>query len=634
MRACRFGLIVIFSLTLGLTSSAPFAADSKTEPPAPAPKTLADLQKAIQASLTKNRVPGVGIALVARDHLIWAGGVGEADMAAHKLVTADTVFRVGSVSKGFVALALLKLQEEGKIDLNAPVKTIAPEIEIHNPWEATDPVRVVNLLEHTAGFDDMHFNEVYNTAGSPDISLREVFARFTKPQYVRWRPGTRMSYSNPGYGLAGYLIEKVTGQRFEDYIQGNILNPLGMTHSSFRLTDAVRERLSAGYDGNPPKAVPYLNIYLRPAGNLLSSPAEMALWVRMMLNRGMLDGKQIVRQESISRMEAPTTTLAARAGLRAGYGLGNTFGLEHAFVEHGHDGGIAGFISRYCYMPDQGLGYVILLDSSSPGKALEETDNLLFDYLTAGLATSPQPAIQIPTDQLMQFTGYYQAENPRNQILGFLGQFFGVDHVYLDHGVLHEKGLVGGKPDDLVPVSNNQFRLKKEPVASRIFFRADDGARLLGVSNGLYAERLSPAWPVLRWVLLFSALLLMASSPLFALIWIPRKLLRRMKEVKHLGVRILPLLAVVSLIVAVVAFIKAMSATNLGLRSPSSLTFCALTWLFAIFSIWGLVAGLRSYSLEMKPVVRLHSLLVALACCGVTAYLAYWHIIGLRLWAW
>jgi hypothetical protein len=380
--------------------------------------------------------------------------------------------------------------------------------------------------------------------------------------------------------------------------------------------------------------VPYLNIYLRPAGNLLSSPAEMALWVRMMLNRGMLDGKQIVRQESISRMEAPTTTLAARAGLRAGYGLGNTFGLEHAFVEHGHDGGIAGFISRYCYMPDQGLGYVILLDSSSPGKALEETDNLLFDYLTVGLATPQQPAIQISTDQLMQFTGYYQAENPRNQILGFLGQFFGVDHVYLDHGVLHEKGLVGGKPDDLVPVSNNQFRLKKEPVASRIFFRADDGARLLGESNGLYAERLSPAWPVLRWVLLFSALLLMASSPLFALIWIPRKLLRRMKEVKHLGVRILPLLAVVSLIVAVVAFIKAMSATNLGLRSPSSLTFCALTWLFAIFSIWGLVAGLRSYSLEMKPVVRLHSLLVALACCGVTAYLAYWHIIGLRLWAW
>jgi len=96
----------------------------------------------------------------------------------------------------------------------------------------------------------------------------------------------------------------------------------------------------------------------------------------------------------------------------------------------------------------------------------------------------------------------------------------------------------------------------------------------------------------------------------------------------------LPLLAVVSLIVAVVPFLEAMSTTNMGLRGPFSLTFCALTWLFAIFSIWGLVAGLRSYSLEMKPAVRLHSLLVALACCGVTAYLAYWHIIGLRLWAW
>ena len=174
-----------------------------------------------------------------------------------------------------------------------------------------------------------------------------------------------MSYSNPGYGLAGYIVEKAAGVPLEDYIAGNILRPLGMTHSDMRLTPAVKDALAQGYDAGSP--VPYFPIYLRPAGEMKSSPNEMARFVRMMLNRGELDGVKIVSPESITRMETPTTSLAARAGLKDGYGLGNYEDQAEPLIQRGHDGGIDGFLSRYVYMPEAGVGYFFSINDASLG---------------------------------------------------------------------------------------------------------------------------------------------------------------------------------------------------------------------------------------------------------------------------
>src|ERR1700741_1794734 len=152
------------SLFALLTPLLPFALNAQEKPlPAP-PQSLEELQKAIKTELDKNHLPGAGVALVSRGELLWCGGFGQADIASKKPVTCDTEFRVGSISKTFVALALLKLQEEGKINLELRLHDIAPEIPMHNPWESAHPVRIVNLLEHTAGFDDMEASEVYNVS--------------------------------------------------------------------------------------------------------------------------------------------------------------------------------------------------------------------------------------------------------------------------------------------------------------------------------------------------------------------------------------------------------------------------------------------------------------------------------------
>jgi CubicO group peptidase (beta-lactamase class C family) len=111
----------------------------------------------VREVMSRSQLPAVGIAIVTPDRVIWAGGLGEA--------TSGTLFRLGSISKSFVALALLKLASEGKIDLDATLESVASEIDVPNPWRATDPVRIAHVLEHTAGFDDSRFAEDYYPPG-------------------------------------------------------------------------------------------------------------------------------------------------------------------------------------------------------------------------------------------------------------------------------------------------------------------------------------------------------------------------------------------------------------------------------------------------------------------------------------
>ncbi|MFZ2063040.1 MAG: serine hydrolase [Candidatus Binatus sp.] len=603
----------------------------KPPPPTePKPQTIDQLKAAIADVLKRTHTPGCGFALVTKESLIFAGGVGKADLATNRDVTADTMFRIGSITKSFVALSILKLNEEGKVDLHAKVADVAPEVKIVNRWDATDPIRIVNLLEHTAGFDDMLLAETYDMSGGPEVPLLATFAKFPEPQVARWRPGTLQSYSNVDYGVAGYIIEKLTYQPCEDYIADNILRPLGMTHSDMRLTPDVRAALAQGYRGNPPLPVPYYPILLRPAGEMKASANEMARFVRMMLNRGTLDGVKIVSPESITRMETPETGLAARAGFKNGYGLGNYVTVRHAIVTHGHNGGLDGFLSVYAYMPDQGLGYFMSINASSP--ALSQIENLIFAYVTREVPTPPKPAA-VPLDaDVLAATGFYQFASPRNEKFKFLDELLLEGWTYTHNGKLYRRGLIPGPPEEQIYLGHRQFRGEKESGASGVFCTDDDGNRY-GCGELACFRKISPVWPATRLILLVGAVLAMATSILFALIWIPRKLFGRMKGAKYLAVRVVPLLASLTFLATLVLWIHGGGSTfALATPSPFAVSIFLLTILFAILSVVGFVLAIRSYRYSMNRAARIHSIMVAFACIGWTAFLAYWGMIGLRFW--
>ena len=608
------------------------AAQQKDE--LPRPKTLQELQQAMKDVLDREHVPGAGVALVANGQLLWCRGIGKADVAANREMTCDTEFRVGTISKTFVALALLKLQEEGKINLYARLQDVAPEIPFQNRWEAAHPVRIVNLLEHTAGFDDMEPSEVYNVRDRYDFPLLEVFKRFREPQTVRWPPGTRMSYSNPGNAVAGYLIEKVTGMPFDQYIRDNFLRPMGMEHADYPFTESNKTLLATAYEGNPPKASGYPFIYLRPAGDLKASPRELAKLVQFLLRRGKAGDAQLVNSESILRMETPETTLAAKNGLRLGYGLCNYSSVEGGVVTHGHDGGIDGFISSYHYMPEQNWGYVILLNSDNSRQALKSLNRLAIDFLSKDFLKPQQPVAALPAKSLKIFTGYYAPRAPRSQLFAFVDDLTGGTRIRVINGKLTRSGLFG-RPEPLLYVGRNLFRGEKEPEGTTVFFTTQTGDWAV-VSSGLegipYSERSSLALPFLRIALLSLCLFIMLTSLPYALIWLFLKLLGAMKDVRHLSVRVVPLLATLAFLIVPLCLMK-LSGAQIGRLNLWTAGIFLGTFFFPLLSILGLVLVLRVPKEEIHRAVRIHSLLVSSACCVLTGFLWSWHLLAVRLWA-
>ena len=228
MFAVRVAWVVALALLAGCRTR-----PEPPPPPHPLPATLDEFRVAAEQNVRETGVPGAGIALVRPDGIEWAGGVGLADRDRGDPITADTHFRVGSISKTFIAIALVQQYEDDALDLEAPVTEVAPKIAIENRFGGS-PVTILQLLQHTAGFDDMHFDEMYNLDDTPDIPLAQVLARNPASRRIRWRPGTRMSYSNPGYGVAGDVLEQVTGKPYEDHHSRAHLRPARDAHEQLQ----------------------------------------------------------------------------------------------------------------------------------------------------------------------------------------------------------------------------------------------------------------------------------------------------------------------------------------------------------------------------------------------------------------
>jgi CubicO group peptidase (beta-lactamase class C family) len=635
-------------VVLALLASACSAANTRQPADDPHPKTVDEFKTAVQKVLDDTGVPGAGIALVRLRGVEWAGGVGVADRDAKTPVTADTHFRAGSISKTFIAGALVQLYEDGEIDLNTPVVELASDIQIDNAWMVDDPVRLIHILQHTAGFDDMHFNEMYNVSHPADLPLVEVLRLNPASRVVRWKPGTRMSYSNPGYGIAGYIIEKVTGEKYEDRIAEHIFKPVGMTESSFYLTDADYPKLAKGYASRSGAPVPYTQIYLRPSGNLHTTAADLGKFVHVLLNWGEIGEDLVIDPEYLSNMEHPTTSLASRAGLHSGYGTGLFNSFVDGFPMLGHNGGIDGFISSFAYSTSRDVGYVVLLNATHSGEAMRRISQLAIRYLKADVEPPPKMAADVPDTILRDYEGYYHQANPRNQAFAFIEWLLGGQTIAVDG-----KGLratpVFGRPALLIPVANNLFRLDADPEPTRVFATDDAGTMVL-TGGSLYAER-KPRWRIesVRWPVLVSVAL--AITPLLMLIpWIvsslARRRVRRSAEreggsAQREGGRPEPgfwwlkfwlLLCSVALALPVIAVMNA-GAAQLGTRNiwtaaifAGSILFPAAAILSFLFTIDAVMSGAGKW-------LRAYALMVSLAALIVSGYLSAWGMLAFRPWS-
>jgi len=615
--------LLLLALSLGACASV--AAQSPVDP---WPKSVDDFRAAVQRVLDDTGVPGAGIALVRQAGIEWAGGVGLADRDRRTPVTADTHFRAGSISKTFVAMALVQLSEDGDVDLDQPVAEIASEVTFDNPWEAGYPVRVIHLLQHTAGFDDMRFNEIYNVADEADLPLVDVLRRNPRSRDVRWRPGTRAAYSDPGYAFAGYLIEKITGKPYEDFITERTFAPLGMNTSSFRLTSADEPLLAKGYRDRTGPPVPYAPIYLRPAGNLHTSPQELGRFVQMLLNWGEAAEQLVIDPEYLSNMEHPRSSLASEAGLRVGYGSGIAASTTEGFPMLGHGGGIDGFSSLYAYSTARDVGYVVLLNSTHSGDAMRRISQLAIRYLKADVEPPARPQVTLAAETLRRFEGYYHQANPRNQSVAFLEWLLSGGRIVATATGLRIKPMFG-KGEELIPVADNLFRLEADAGPTRVFTEDNQGTMVL-TGGFTYSERRA-RWPVelIRWPVLISMALVL--TPIAMLVpWLIRA--RQAAPAGFWWTKSALVLAATGELL-IVAGIMNVSDRSLGTQNVWTAAIFLGSILLPAAAIIATMFTLDAWRRGAGPWLRAYALAASVCALVLAAYLSAWGMLAFRTWA-
>jgi CubicO group peptidase (beta-lactamase class C family) len=625
-------VVLLFLLTWGgLAADQPAAKDEKPKPA----QSIDDLRQQIEKILKDTHTNGVSIAIVHKNGPEWVTGLGMADMAANRAATADTLFRIGSTSKTFISLSILMLVDQGKLSLDAPLRTLAPEVWFDNPWEASDPVRVVNLLEHTTGWDDLHFRE-YAKQAPDSMSLREGLDYDHHSRTSRWPPGTRMAYCNAGPAVAAYVVEKITGQRFEDFVQQNLFNPIGMKTATYFEPAPGTATTLYHPDGTTP--FPYSHIIMRPAGAINASANDMAAYLEFYLNRGAANGKQVVPSPDIDRMESPQSTWAAKDGLKAGYGLSNFWSVEDGFVYHGHDGGIDGGLTDLSYMPDYGVGYFFSINSES-GDAFDQVGKAVRAYITRSLPKPVVPPVaQLPANAV-DYAGWYESDSPRMELTHFIGRLAHLTRVRFEDGKMISSAP-GSWHQVYIPVEGAQFRFEDkeaplDPVATLELLTPNSEGRFIQTNSETTMRRI-PGWFAIGEILVVGFVVLsIFSIVLYAPFWMIGGLIRKRRRPAERVMRWCPFIAVFSLVAFVVIFI--LCGDDLMERLGNFTVWSAALWvvslLFGLASVVSFLVALRGSSDGVRPRVRRFSRIVSTALLIAAAYLAYWDIIGIRTWA-
>jgi len=345
------------------------------------------LDQFIEQKMKVANVPGMAVAVTDREKLLRVATYGFADVAAQTSVAPETLFEIGSIGKSFTSIALLQLREEGRLDLHEPVTRYLPWFEVQSEYE---PITPHHLMSHTAGIT--MGPEFPGEARYEVWALRETEA--TAP------PGTYYHYSDAGYKTLGVVLEELLGQPYGDIIQARILDPMGMIATEPIITNETRKRLAVGYEGfyddrplpqgRPLAPATWLE-HAEGAGSIASTPADMAAYLRMLMNRGQGPRGRILSEASFDLMTQQVIE-AKEEGKDSfyGYGLGIRESDGHAYIEHG--GGMVGYYSYMLADMDDGLGVVVLMNGPG-GQCDEEIAMFALKLLRAALHDEGLPPV-------------------------------------------------------------------------------------------------------------------------------------------------------------------------------------------------------------------------------------------------
>jgi len=390
----------------------------------PAVAAASDLGDAVAAILAEDYPPGgpgASAIVVENGEVLFAGASGSADLEHDVPLTAESVFRLGSITKQFTAVALLMLEEQGKLSLDDPIIKYLPDYPTHG-----HEITIRHLLTHTSGiFSYTAIPGYMDQKIRNDLTTDELIEVF-RAQPMDFAPGERFSYSNSGYVLAGAIIEKVSGQSYAEFIQEHIFGPLGMTHSYYGSASRIIPNRARGYMTNDDgyAHAPYLSMTQpHAAGSLLSTVGDLARWDAALYTDALLT------EESRESLYTPFTF---NNGEKSEYALGFIIGEFRGAESISHGGGINGFVTHAIRLPEQRV-YVAVLSNSvgrPPGPAF------VAQKIAAVAIGKPFPdfmVIDVAPEILETYVGVYRIDDDTTRV------------VTVEDGLLYTQRQGGGR---------------------------------------------------------------------------------------------------------------------------------------------------------------------------------------------
>ncbi|MBN1318849.1 MAG: serine hydrolase [Anaerolineales bacterium] len=373
------------------------------------------LEQFIFERASETNLPGVTIALIKDRDIIWKKAIGYKNLENGFAATPNTLYGIGSITKSFTVLAVLMLAEQGKLALDDPIEKYVPFTV--KPFG--EPIRIWHLLSHTSGIPALGHVEgviraMIGDSGTwfPAAIDNDLLAFLhDADDWVLTKPGERWFYLNEGYELVGAAIEQVSGLPYIDFLKQNILLPMGMTRSFFK---------KQNIDNDLDVAIPYVNTQggkpvpstypygsLVAAGGMISNVLDLSRIISMYLNWGAYDGGHLISKESLIEMQTPRIHTAQKDSPfgKFEYGLGlymHSNFLGHRLVDH--DGLVSTATAYMGFIPDAGVGVVVLTNSSG-----YSTRSLGQYGLAMLLGENPEELPFVKKERLMsKLAGYYE----------------------------------------------------------------------------------------------------------------------------------------------------------------------------------------------------------------------------------
>jgi len=383
---------------------------------------ISTLKEELPGLMDKSNVPGLAIAIVDGERLVWADGFGYTDRSNQIKVTADTLFSLQSISKTYTATGFLRAVDKGWLKLDDPLVKYMPKFTVKSRFGKQEAKKITfrHLLSHWSGLP--HEAPCGNGCEDRDCPFADHI-RSISESWLKFPVGKYYSYSNLGLDLVGYVLQLRSRKTFEQFMKEEVFGPLEMTSSTFSQKETAAYP-SFALGNTKDKTLPVTPIPMIPSGGMYSTVKDMAKFVSFHLAGGRVNGKQIIRENLLREMYTPQFAIEGQLG---GYGLGIArWQWRDGATVFNHRGGGNGYSTIQTWIPEYQIGVVVLTNSSQGGAITDTVANRVFGLMVKAKAGSlppfkgfkftDKPAVSVDTQLLRRLEGTYK---PQGNLVSF-----------------------------------------------------------------------------------------------------------------------------------------------------------------------------------------------------------------------